>query len=181
MSTHDVPIVLTNAHAKIPKRYSDGAAAYDLYSTTDVVLCGVNGLMMMTFLFCGSIIVFIGPTLGVLSMLLMFVFFPSTTKVIPTGIKIKIPPGHYGSIRGRSSLSRKGIHVGGGIIDEDYTGEILVMLYCLDSFQKIHTGDRIAQLIIEPYVTVKFVQVKKLEEEQKGGRGEKGFGSTGLT
>lgn len=177
----EVPIVLTNSHAKLPKRGSDGAAAYDLYSTADVVLPGVNGLIMMTFLFCGFIIVFLGATLGILSMLFMFVFLPSTTRLIPTGIKIKIPHGYYGSIRGRSGLSLKGIHVGAGVLDEDYLGEVKVVLYCLDNFHKIHVGDKIAQLIIEPYAAVKFVQAQKLEKEQKDGRGEKGFGSTGST
>ena len=69
--------------------------------------------------------------------------------IVSTGIAIKTPPGTYGRIAPRSGLAVKyGIHVGAGVIDPDYTGEVGVVLFNLgtESFQ-VKSGDRIARLL----------------------------------
>jgi len=96
---------------------------------------------------------------------------------IQTGISVAIPPGHYGRIASRSSLSlRHGIEVGAGVIDTDYRGEILVVLYN-HGFENytIKKGDKIAQLILEKIITPEVVQVDELDDTV---RGFGGFGST---
>jgi dUTP pyrophosphatase len=112
-----------------------------------------------------------------------FILMPGERVIIPTGIGMKIPDGFFGMICDRSGLAAKqGITVLGGIIDSTYTGEIKVIL--LHTTQEkhyspvhIHKGDKIAQLIIMPYLHVnEWNVVEKLEETK---RGDKGFGSTG--
>jgi len=98
--------------------------------------------------------------------------------IVSTGIAIKTPPGTYGRIAPRSGLAVKyGIHVGAGVIDPDYTGEVGVVLFNLgtESFQ-VKSGDRIAQLILEQAV---MAQVHVVESLTVTSRGSSGFGSTG--
>lgn len=94
--------------------------------------------------------------------------------LLPIGIKMSIPYNHYGQILCRSSLAIKGCSIEGGVIDQDYRGEIKVLLRTIQklSFQK---GDKIAQIVIIPYWSGTPV-IEKLNETR---RGEKGFGSTG--
>ena len=71
--------------------------------------------------------------------------------IIPTGLRIQVPPGHYGHLCSKSGLAMQHhIHVGAGIIDPDYTGEVKVILLNLGHkpFQVL-SGDAIAQLILE--------------------------------
>lgn len=101
--------------------------------------------------------------------------------IIPTGIYLQIPKNYEGQIRPRSGLAaKKGVTVLNtpGTIDSDYTGEIKVILVNLsDTDVKIHNGDRIAQLVISPYVQVKLNVVEELTQTS---RGEGGFGHTGI-
>ena len=100
--------------------------------------------------------------------------------LIPTGIYICLPDDLEGQIRARSGTARKGIIVlnAPGTIDSDYRGEIKVlMMNLLDEPFVIKNGDRIAQLIVAPYVCVIWEPTNKLPETV---RGQGGFGSTGV-
>lgn len=101
-----------------------------------------------------------------------------TRHLVKTGISIAVPAGHYGRIAPRSGLALKyGIDVGAGVIDEDYRGEIGVILFNFgESPFVVQEGDRIAQLILEQISIHEVVEVGSLEETA---RGEGGFGSTG--
>lgn len=100
---------------------------------------------------------------------------------IPTGLKVRLPKNTYGRIAARSGLAlRHGIDVGAGVVDEDYTGYIGVVLFNhSDTPWAFEAGSRIAQLIVTPYVGCVPVegQVQPPEDET---RGAGGFGSTGV-
>ena len=90
---------------------------------------------------------------------------------------MELPPGHMGMIVGRSSLALKTLIPLGGIVDEDYRGEIKVIMYNGSEEEfLVSQGDRIAQILVYkiPDLTVK--QVTTLAPSR---RGEGGFGSTG--
>lgn len=95
-----------------------------------------------------------------------------------TGVHIELPHGYYGKIESKSGLNVKhGIVSCGGVIDDGYTGSIAVKLYNLTAEPyTVHTGDKIAQFVIQPYATPELELVDKLSETD---RGENGFGSTG--
>lgn len=99
---------------------------------------------------------------------------------VPTGLAIALPQGHEGQIRPRSGLAlRHGLTVlnSPGTIDEDYRGEIQVLLVNLGGDPvTIHHGERIAQLVIAPVARLRPVVVDTLDETA---RGSGGFGSTG--
>lgn len=98
---------------------------------------------------------------------------------VPTGVQIKAPEGTWTRIVGRSSTTKRGILVAEGVIDNGYTGELLVACFNLSGREiQILAGDRIAQLIFCPVITPKIAMVDKLP---RTGRGSKGFGSTGDT
>ncbi len=98
--------------------------------------------------------------------------------IIKTDIAVKIPEGHYGRVAPRSGMTvKKGTDVGAGVIDEDYRGNIGVVLFNhTDENLEIAHGDRVAQLIIEKIATPEVVEVPDLDQT---GRGTAGFGSTG--
>ncbi len=98
--------------------------------------------------------------------------------LVDTGLSIELPPGTYGRIAPRSGLAVKhGIDVGAGVIDLDFTGIVKVLLFNLtDVDYQITVGDRIAQLIITPYVSASVNEVKSIAETA---RSFGGFGSTG--
>jgi dUTP pyrophosphatase len=109
---------------------------------------------------------------------------PGGTARVPTGLQIALPPGHEGQVRPRSGLAaRHRITVlnAPGTIDEDYRGEVQVLLvnHGPESFTIAH-GDRIAQLVVAPVVQVEVEAVAG--EAELGGtqRGAGGFGSTGV-
>lgn len=107
------------------------------------------------------------------------VAWPRKRVLVPTGIAMAIPEGHVGLIWPRSGLAVKhGIDVLAGVVDSGYHGEIKVLLQNTDPdlVHKIHKGDRIAQILIQPIVTPELVEVDDLGET---GRGADGFGSTG--
>lgn len=105
---------------------------------------------------------------------------PGQTKLIPTGLAIQPPEGYCAKIYARSGLAaKKGLRPANcvGICDEDYTGEYMVALHNdSNEMQTIEDGERIAQLTFEPYYSADFVEVKSLDETE---RGSGGFGSTG--
>lgn len=108
------------------------------------------------------------------------VIYPHTTLLVKTGIAMEIPDGYYGGVYARSGLSsKKGLRPGNcvGVIDSDYRGEIKVPLHNdSDIVQSIKTGDRIAQLIIQPYLNVEFEEADELSNTE---RGSGGFGHSG--
>lgn len=103
---------------------------------------------------------------------------------IPTGIYIELPMGYEAQIRARSGLAMKhGISLVNGIgtIDSDYRGEIQVILTNLKaSAYTIKPGDRIAQMIINAYVTADFVEVDSVEKLTETERSDGGFGHSGI-
>ena len=132
-------------NAIIPTRGSEEAAGYDLYT---------NSIVSHTLL-------------------------PHTTTKISTGIALTIPQGYFGAIYARSGIAtKKGLRPANcvGVIDSDYRGEIIVALHNdTDEIKIIEAKDRIAQLVIMPYLAVEFNEVNDLDTTK---RGEGGFGST---
>ena len=102
------------------------------------------------------------------------------TVLIHTGLAMEIPTGCGGFIFARSGLaSKKGLAPANkvGVIDSDYRGEIMVALHNHSKEDKtISDGERIAQLVIMPYVACEFIECDELCDTQ---RGSGGFGSTG--
>lgn len=105
---------------------------------------------------------------------------PHQTVLIPTGIALELPEGYAGLIYARSGLAtKKGLAPANkvGVIDCDYRGEVKVSLHNHSKIpQTVAAGERVAQLIITPYITAQFVAVDELSETV---RGAGGFGSTG--
>ena len=105
---------------------------------------------------------------------------PSETKLIPTGIAMEIPVGYAGFIYARSGLaSKKGLAPANkvGVVDADYRGEVMVALHNHGKTeQTIEAGERIAQMVIAPFITANFIVSDSLEDTV---RGAGGFGSTG--
>ena len=105
---------------------------------------------------------------------------PKKTVKVDTGVKVQIPEGYFGAIYPRSSTGvKKKIMLANtvGIIDSDYRGEIMIYLYNYgEEEQTIENGDRIAQLIVQPYKQFEIEVVDSLDDTD---RGEGGFGSTG--
>lgn len=142
----DVKIKKLNPNAHFPTKGSDKAAGYDLYA------CIEEAIEIQ----------------------------PQKMAKIGTGIAITPPEGYFGAIFARSGLSTKrGLRPANcvGACDEDYTGEYIVVLYNDSNItQTIEPGERIAQLIFLPYISVNMIEVDELEETK---RGDGGFGSTG--
>jgi len=107
--------------------------------------------------------------------------FPHDTEKIKTNISLEIPKGYYGAIFARSGLATKnGLRPANcvGVIDSDYRGNIIVALHNdSPNIQKVEKGDRIAQLVIQPYLPVSFDEVDELTDTE---RNVGGFGSTGI-
>ncbi len=105
---------------------------------------------------------------------------PHTTEFIHTGIAIEIPDGYFGAIFARSGLAtNEGLRPANcvGVCDSRYRGEYMVALHN-DSIEArtVSPGDRIAQLVVMPYLNVEFEEVDELSNTK---RGDGGFGSTG--
>jgi dUTP pyrophosphatase len=103
---------------------------------------------------------------------------PGQLAVFDTGVHMEFPHGYYGKIESKSGLNIKyGVVSCGGVIDEGFTGSITVKLYNLSQEPYIVSkGDKIAQLVIQPYATPKLEIVDELADTP---RGTAGFGSTG--
>ena len=108
------------------------------------------------------------------------IIVPGETVMIKTGLSIEIPSGYVGLIYARSGLATKnGVAPANkvGVIDSDYRGEIMVPLYNHSKTPAVlDVGERVAQLVIVPYVKADFQVV---DEVSDSGRGNGGFGSTG--
>ena len=105
---------------------------------------------------------------------------PHETMMIGTGIAMEIPEGYVGLVFARSGLACKnGLAPANkvGVIDSDYRGEIKVALHNhTDQNKKINHHDRVAQIVIVPYLSVEFNTVDELSETL---RNQGGFGSSG--
>lgn len=105
---------------------------------------------------------------------------PNETVMIPTGLAIELPRGLVGLLYPRSGISTKrGLSLinSVGVVDEDYRGEIMVALHNYSTTtQYVNKGERIAQLVIAPYVQERFYVETVLSATE---RGNGGFGSTG--
>jgi dUTP pyrophosphatase len=103
---------------------------------------------------------------------------------VPTGLALALPPGHEGQVRPRSGLAaRLGLTVlnAPGTIDEDYRGELQVLLVNLGNEPaSIQPGDRIAQLVVAPVTRVAVELAEDVGELGSTVRAEGGFGSTGV-
>jgi dUTP pyrophosphatase len=111
-----------------------------------------------------------------------FFIHPGQRATISTGFNIELPKGFEGQVRPRSGLAAKhGVTVLNtpGTIDEDYRGEIAVILinHSRNSIFEVKHGDRIAQLVIAPVYRFPIEEVSELGETV---RGQGGFGSTGV-
>ncbi|WVQ62066.1 hypothetical protein V866_006721 [Kwoniella sp. B9012] len=98
--------------------------------------------------------------------------------LIDLQLSIAVPNGHYGRIAPRSGLASKhSIQTGAGVIDADYRGPVMVLLFNhSDTDFEVHPKDRIAQLILERISIPRLRQVESLDATV---RGAGGFGSTG--
>lgn len=105
---------------------------------------------------------------------------PQTSEIIHTGVAVEIPQGYVGLVFGRSGLGiKKNIRPSNcvGVIDCDYRGEIMVSLHNdSDTAYKVKFGDRIAQMVLTPYLHTNIIEVDELDSTE---RGANGFGSTG--
>ncbi len=142
----EINIKKLNETAVIPTRGSVHAAGYDLYANLENELT-IN---------------------------------PQETILVKTGIALEIPTGYAGLIYARSGLASKRDLAPAnkvGVVDSDYRGEVMVALHNHGTkAQTIEKNERIAQLVITPFLSVTFNCVDNLEETL---RGEGGFGSTG--
>lgn len=106
---------------------------------------------------------------------------PHQNIAIHTGIAMQIPQGYVGLLFARSGLSTKQLLRPSncvGVIDADYRGEIILSLFndsTVDA-RRIEAGDRVAQIVIVPYIAPQLVECDELDDTD---RGEGGFGSTG--
>jgi dUTP pyrophosphatase len=105
---------------------------------------------------------------------------PHTTIKIGTGIAVELPENTFGAIYARSGIaSKEGLRPANctGVVDEDYRGELVVALHNdSDVMRIVEPGERIAQFVVQPYVSVELEEVEELSTTV---RGEGGFGSTG--
>ena len=105
---------------------------------------------------------------------------PGETKLIKTGLAIEVPVGYGAFIYARSGLATKrGLAPANkvGVVDSDYRGEVMVALHNHSSdVQTVDSGERIAQMVIAPFLKADFEVVDELSDTA---RGEGGFGSTG--
>lgn len=105
---------------------------------------------------------------------------PHQTVKIGTGVAMELPEGYFGAVFARSGLATKnGLRPANavGVCDSSYRGEYIVALHNdTDIPQTIQPLERIAQLVVMPYLPVEFMDVNELDDTE---RGEGGFGSTG--
>lgn len=146
----EVDLIKLTATATLPTRGSDYAAGWDLYADLADV-----GLEQVTIA-------------------------PGQVVKISTGVAVALPAYCFGGLYARSGLaSKKGLRPANcvGIVDEDYRGCVLVAIRNdSNEVQVIQHGERIAQLVVQPYIPVVFKETNDLPATD---RGAGGFGSTG--
>ena len=99
-----------------------------------------------------------------------------TTRV-PLNLAVALPAGYYALLAGRSSVAARGLLVHVGTVDQGYRGQLHVAVTNLrNDEQVVRRGERIAQLIVLPFVAPEFVQVAELATSE---RAERGWGSSG--
>lgn len=98
--------------------------------------------------------------------------------IIDTGVHVALPHGYYGKLESKSGLNVNYNVVSlGGTIDEPYRGSIVAKLYNLSDLDyTFNAGDKVVQMVIQPYIAPELEEVDELDETD---RGEKGFGSSG--
>ncbi|MBR5662597.1 MAG: dUTP diphosphatase [Bacilli bacterium] len=143
----EINIKKLNENAIIPTRGTEDSAGYDLYACLEEENISIN---------------------------------PGESVMIKFGISVEIPKGYFGAIFARSGMAAKrNLRPANctAVIDSDYRGELMLPLYN-DSkvVQVIENKDRVAQMVIMPYLNVTFNEVDKLSETD---RDQGGFGSTG--
>ena len=142
----DIKVKKLNNLAKLPTRGSSDAAGYDLYAATDHLIK----------------------------------IQPHTTIKIGTSLSFELPRGAFAAIFARSgTATKRGLRPANcvGIIDSDYRGEIIVPLHNdTNKVQTIEPEERIAQMILLPYIEMSFNEVDELSDTI---RGDGGFGSSG--
>ena len=104
---------------------------------------------------------------------------PGEQKEFKTGLIFEIPEGHVGLVRDRAGIiSKMGVHTCAGTFDSGFRGEVTIFLVNMsEETQFVDEGMRIAQIIILPVAKPQIVEVKKMNETE---RGTKSFGSTGM-
>lgn len=142
----NINIIKLNENAKLPERGSDFAAGYDLFANISQDI----------------------------------IIAPHETKMIGTGLAMEIPEGYFGGVFARSGLSSKeGLRPANctGVVDADYRGEVKVALHNDSEVSRTITPDeKIAQLVVIPFLSVDFNLISELSDTV---RGAGGFGSTG--
>ncbi len=115
-------------------------------------------------------------------------FIPTgETRVIETGIAMRVPVGFIGKVEDRSSMARNGLRTGGGVVDTGYSGQLSIVLHNLSnkssrdsillrSGYQVKAGDKVAQLILVQVETPVVNEVSNLWESE---RGSNAFGSSG--
>lgn len=143
----EIKIKRLKENATLPSRGSAAAAGYDLYACLESESVDIA---------------------------------PHETVKIGTGLSLAVPDGYFGAIFARSGLAAKeGLRPANcvGVADSDYRGEYIVALHNdSEIVRTVKNGDRIAQLVIMPFLSVEFNEVEELDETE---RGAGGFGSTG--
>lgn len=136
-----------NPNAIIPTRGSDEAAGVDLYACIDTPIT----------------------------------IYPSGTYTIGSGVAFEPPKGYFGAVVPRSSVGIKRnltLPNNVGVIDNDYRGEIMLAFHNIGNQPEIvNPGERVAQLVLLPYITCPIEEIEDLTETV---RGEGGIGSTGV-
>lgn len=136
-----------NNKAIIPTRGSEYAAGYDLYACIDSEYVVIP---------------------------------PHNTVKVGTGLAVEIPDGYFGAIFARSGLAtKKGLRPANcvGVCDSDYRGEYIVAIHNdSNDIITVDKNERIAQLVVMPYLPIEFNEVEELSDTD---RGSGGFGSTG--
>lgn len=147
METLDIKIKKLTKTAQTPHKNFPTDAAFDLYADTN-----------------GEVVI-----------------YPHETQLIPTGFAMEIPDGFWGGIYARSGLATKnGLRPANcvGVVDSQFRSEVMVALHNdTDKMQRIKHGDRIAQFMIAPVISVYFTEVDELSDTE---RGAGGFGSSGV-
>lgn len=142
----NIKVKKLNEFAKLPTRGSSDAAGYDLYAATNQILN----------------------------------IAPHSTIKVGTGLSFELPEGTFAAIYARSGIATKrGLRPANcvGVVDSDYRGEVIVALHNdTDEVQSIEPQERIAQMILLPFVEMSFNEVDELSDTA---RGESGFGGSG--